>query len=45
MVEIDQINLYVAIGGNLPQTDFYPLAPKPLRIVKNALMTFPEYEC
>jgi len=31
-------------GGSLPQTtDIYPVARKPLRIVKNALVTFPEY--
>jgi len=32
-------NPYVAIG-NLPQTDFYPLAPKPLRIVEKRFTDF-----
>jgi len=39
------INPYVAIGGCIlpPSRTFFPVALKPLRIVTNAFVTFPEY--
>ena len=39
------LNPFVAIGGYFtpPRRTFYPVALKPLRIVKKAFVTFPEY--
>ena len=35
---------YVTIGGYFThRRTFYPIAPKPLRIVTKAFVTFPEY--
>ena len=39
-----ELTLMLQLGGYFtPRRTFYPVAPKPLRIVTKAIVTFPEY--